>query len=113
MTVVEGADGFKWEQNIGTSEKPLAGGAIQEWWRIVEGSTDDWWRITREEGPLPYFLRKWKKGANDDRPRLIDSEYAPTDTLPRAQEFARLKEVPDDDSRASIVEGNNPWMPRR
>ena len=100
MAIVEGADGFQWEDNIGTKEKRLAGGAGREYWRKIENQPGGWWRITREvDGGDPlnvkYYLRQWKEDESGIR-RLVSHGFAPVDTLPRAQESAREHELLSD-----------------
>ena len=97
MAIVEGADGFQWEDNTGTKEKPLAGGAGREYWRKIENQPGGWWRITREDDGgnqlnFKYYLRQWKEDESGNR-RLLSHGFAPDDTLPRAQESARYQEL--------------------
>ena len=96
MAVVEGADGFQWEHNIGEEKEPLAGGATREWWREIEKQSGGWWRITREVDDVgmnaSYFLRQWETDESGTR-RLLSSNFKPTDTLARSQESARDHEL--------------------
>ena len=68
MAMMEGADGFQWENNIGTKDKPLAGDVRREWWREAQISPPyQWWRITKESGELEYFLRLWELDKDTDK----------------------------------------------
>ena len=97
MSITEGADGFKWEHNIGEEKTPLAGGASEEWWREVEGHDGEWWRITEEYDVMgrnpQFFLRLWEKDKDAGKTVLKSSGFAPIDTLARAQEGAREYET--------------------
>ena len=63
----------------------------------METQPGHWWRITLEydfEGRNPqFFLRLWKKDKDAGKTVLKSSEFAPIDTLTRAQEVARRYET--------------------
>lgn len=93
--VAQGADGFEWEHNESEDAKPLAGSALQEWWRTVDGTDGLWWRISREGGMgnIKYFLRLWEKDSRTGKTVLKNSGFAPSDSSARAQETARSYET--------------------
>ena len=109
---VKGADGFQWEHNRRRDNRPLAGSAKEEWFREVENKSDELWRVTTETGEQGFLLRRWSKGADDGLGRLLNSEYAPQNTLSRAQELAQVQETPDEDPNAGFMEGGSSPMPR-